>query len=442
MMKFPEGFLFGVATAAYQIEGAADEDGRGRSIWDTFSRIPGKIHHGDTGDIACDHYHRLDEDLDLLTDIGVGAYRFSVAWPRIFPEGCGAVNQKGLDFYKRLVDGLRERSIKPMLTLYHWDLPQMLQDVGGWTNRDTAFRFAEFVAAVAENLQDDVAQWVTLNEPWCSAFVGHLEGRHAPGEESLAAALHAAHHLLLGHGLAVQALRAANVSGEIGLTLNLSDVTPATESAADLAATARIDGNENRWFLEPVFRGSYPKDMVDWYAKRADLSPLHEADLAIIAAPLDFLGVNYYEQHVVRAEPSDQIHGAAKLAPTPPLTDAGVPIRPAGLEHILRRVSAQYRRIPLYVTENGAAFHDYITPEGVVDDPERVSYLERHFAVVAECASDGVDVRGYFAWSFLDNFEWAEGYSRRFGIVFVDFGTEQRILKSSARWYRQLIAAQ
>lgn len=439
-VKFPDDFAFGVATAAYQIEGAATEDGRGLSIWDTFSHTAGKVRHGDTGDIACDHYHRTDEDLDLLVDVGVNAYRFSVAWPRVVPDGRGPVNQKGLDFYRRLVDELRSRNISPMATLYHWDLPQGLQDTGGWEKRDTASRFAEYTAVVADELGDVVDRWITLNEPWCSAFVGHLEGRHAPGATSLTSALSASHHLLLGHGLSVQALRAANVRGEVGITLNLCDVHAADE--AGRAAASRIDGNENRWFLDPLFRGAYPADMMSWYADRADLSAIRAEDSVVIAQPLDFLGVNYYEQHEVVDDPEERLHNARKLTPTPPITDSGIAVRPDGLANILRRISSDYTNLPLYVTENGAAYFDYATPEGAVDDVERVDFLEQHFAAVHDCITSGVDVRGYYVWSFMDNFEWAEGYRLRFGIVHVDYPSQRRTIKASGQWYRALIASQ
>ncbi len=441
-MNFPPGFLFGAATAAYQIEGAVDEDGRKPSIWDTFSRTPGKVLHGDTGDVACDHYHRLDADLDLIRDLGVNAYRFSIAWPRVKPDGDGSVNRRGLDFYRRVVDGLLARGITPMATLYHWDLPQALEDRGGWRNRETAAHFAEFAAAAAEALAADVDFWVTLNEPWCSAFVGHLEGRHAPGEQSLQAALEASHHLLLAHGLAVEALRSAGVAGEVGITLNLTDVHAGGDGADDVAAAARIDGNENRWFLDPVFKGGYPADMLAWYGERADLGFVRDADLETIAAPLDFLGVNYYEQHHVVADPADPVHGARKLAPLPPVTSSGNGIRPEGLAAILARVAQEYTRLPLYVTENGAPFFDYVDPNGEVRDVERVDYLEGHFGAVHDVIGRGVDVRGYFVWSLFDNFEWAEGYFRRFGIVYVDFGTQRRIPKASANWYSRLIASQ
>jgi beta-glucosidase len=441
-MNFPPGFLFGAATAAFQIEGAASEDGRTPSIWDTFCRMPGKVHHGDDADIACDHYHRLEADLDLIASLGLNAYRFSIAWPRVMPDGGSSVNRRGLDFYRRLVAGLLERGVKPMATLYHWDLPQALQDLGGWRNRDTALRLAEFAGVAGDALRDEVAFWVTLNEPWCSAFVGHLEGRHAPGEQNLQAALEAAHHLLLGHGFATQALRAAGVTGEVGVTLNLSDVHAGSDSDEDVAAATRIDGNENRWFLDPLHRGAYPQDMLDWYAARADVDALRADDLATIAAPLDFFGVNYYEQHHVIADPDEPVHAARKLSQQPPVTDVGLPIRPGALAAILRRVAREYTDLPLHVTENGAAYNDYVDPDGDVDDVERVNYLEQHFRAVGETIADGVDVRGYFVWALMDNFEWALGYSRRFGMVFVDFGTQRRIPKASAHWYRELIASQ
>jgi beta-glucosidase len=441
-MKFPEGFLFGVATAAYQIEGAVSEDGREPSIWDTFCRTPGKVHHGDTGDIACDHYHRVESDLDLLSELGVDAYRFSIAWPRVLPNGSGQVNQKGLDFYKRMLDGLHRRAIAPMVTLYHWDLPQTLEDRGGWRNRDTAQYFADYAAIVAEAFGEEVPFWITLNEPWCSAFVGHLEGRHAPGATDLETAVHAAHHLLLAHGLGVQALREANVNGSVGITLNLSDVTSASDRPEDVNAAARVDGFENRWFLDPIFKASYPDDMVNWYGNKVDLSPLRDSDLEIIASPIDFLGVNFYEYHVVEADEADPVNGAKKLEPAPPVTGSGLSVRPQSLAATLTRVAEEYTRLPLYVTENGAVYNDYVTPEGRVDDPERAEYLERYVYAIRQCAEGGIDVRGYFAWSFLDNFEWAFGYSLRFGLVYVAFSTQTRIMKSSGIWYRDLIASQ
>lgn len=436
---FPDGFLWGAATAAYQVEGAVHEDGRGPSIWDVFSHTPGRVIHGDTGDVACDQYHRLEADLDLLVELGIPAYRFSVAWPRILPSGHGAVNQRGLDYYARLVDGLLERSITPMLTLYHWDLPQALQEAGGWTNRDTAAYFADYATVVYRLLGDRVPFWVTLNEPWCSAFVGHLEGRHAPGWHNEAAALAATHHLLLAHGTAVRVLRAAGARDGLGITLNLTQNVPASNDSTDAAAARRRDGNENRLFLDPLFRGSYPADMVAYYEQVSDFSFVHDGDLEVISTPCDFLGVNYYEKHAVRADPTDPENTGIVLPAAGPLTAVGNGFNPDGLRDLLVRVSREYTSIPLYVTESGAAFHDYVTPEGHVPDDERVVYLNQHFQAAHEAITQGVDLCGYFVWSFLDNFEWAHGYSQRYGLVHVEFGTQQRTPKQSAHWYRQVI---
>ncbi len=435
-MTFPTGFLFGAATASFQIEGATREDGRGESIWDRFCRTPGKVLHGDTGDIACDHYHRLEGDLDLVRDLGLDAYRFSIAWPRVMPDG-RTPNPAGLDFYDRLVDGLLARGIVPLATLYHWDLPQALEDAGGWPARDTAFAFAAYADIVARRLADRVIHWVTINEPWCAAFVGYLEGRHAPGICDLSASLTAAHHLLLGHGLAVPALRAAGARS-VGATVNLSDVHPASDRPEDLAATSRVDGHENRWFLEPLRNARYPEDMLAWYGRRADLAPLRTADLATIALPTDFLGVNFYERHVVAHDPTDPLHEARKLPVPAPVTAGGCAIRPDAFRDVLLRVHREYGAPVMYVTENGAGFFDYVGPEGEVNDLERVDYLRGYLGAVEQAIDAGTDIRGYFAWSLMDNFEWALGYSLRFGLVFVDFGTQRRIPKASARFYRSV----
>jgi beta-glucosidase len=438
-VRFPPGFQFGAATAAYQIEGAADEDGRGPSIWDTFTRVPGAVTHGDTGAIACDHYHRADADLDLLAEIGLTAYRFSIAWPRVVPDGTGSVNQKGLDFYRRLVEGLHARGVTPVATLYHWDLPQPLQDAGGWVSRDTVRHFRDYARAVVDALGDAVPLWGTVNEPFCSAMVGHLEGRHAPGITDLASALAASHHLLLAHGEAVRIVRQSAPGARVGISHLFSDISPASQSVADLAAARRLDGYENRWFLEPVALGTYPEDMLGWYERQVPLDFIRDGDLRVIAAPTDFLGVNYYETKTVADDPGEPYHQARVMPRTGRLTAGGLDVRPAALGRILRRVSG-YMAMPLYVTENGAAFHDYVDPEGGVDDLERISYLGDHLAETLRAIGAGVDVRGYFVWSLLDNLEWADGYSRRFGLVFVDFGTQARIPKASARWYQRLIA--
>ena len=447
-MRFPENFLWGTATAAYQVEGAVNEGGRGGSIWDTFSHTPGKVHHGDTGDIACDQYHRLEEDLDLMSELGLKAYRFSVAWPRIQPDGSGPANQKGLDYYRRLVDGLRQRSIEPMLTLYHWDLPQALEDRGGWTSRETSERFAEYASVVYEALSGDVGFWITLNEPWVSAWLGYGIGIHAPGTRETGAALSATHHLLLGHGLALDSMRAGG-DNQLGITLNLSPVRPATDDPADAEAARRVDGNANRLYLDPLFRGSYPEDVRELHGPDSDFSFVRDGDLEKISAPVDFLGINYYMRHTV-VDPQRQaglpdamrfenLNAATVVPEGVERTAMGWPVEADGLTEILVRLHEEYTQIPLYVTENGRAVDDYIDPEGGVDDEERVSYLDAHFRAARDAMERGVDLRGYMVWSFLDNFEWAEGYSKRFGLVFVEYGSQRRVPKSSARWYSEVI---
>ena len=447
-MNFSEDFLWGTATASYQIEGAVHEDGRGTSIWDTFSHTPGKTYRGDTGDVACDHYHRLEEDLDLMAELGMRAYRFSVAWPRIQPDGVGAANQKGVDFYRRLVDGLRQRDIEPMLTLYHWDLPQELEDRGGWTSRETSERFAEYTGIVYEALSDSVSYWITLNEPWVAAWLGYGYGLHAPGERDAGAALSATHHLLLGHGLAMERMRAAGDDNQLGVTLNLHPALPGRDRDADREAALRVDGQANRLYLDPLFRGAYPEDVLSHYKKRgADLSFVHDGDLDRISAPFDFLGVNYYFRHTVRDAPEedapDVLFADLQARPIVPhaaeKTAMGWPVDPEGLTQMLVRIKDEYADLPLYITENGRAAHDYVDPEGEVRDEERISYLDAHFRAALEAMERGVDLRGYMVWSFLDNFEWAEGYSKRFGLVFVDYGTQRRIPKASARWYSGVI---
>jgi beta-glucosidase len=449
-MDFPENFMWGTATASYQVEGAVGEDGRGTSIWDTFSHTPGKVYRGDTGDIACDQYHRLEEDLDLMVDLGIKAYRFSVAWPRIQPEGSGPANQKGLDYYRRLVEGLRTRSIEPMLTLYHWDLPQALEDRGGWTSRETSGRFAEYAGLIYEALGDSVRFWITLNEPWVSAWLGYGTGVHAPGVKDVSKALAATHHLLLGHGLALENLRSlGRENNQLGVTLNLSDVRPATEDVADVEAARRVDGNANRLYLDPLFRGSYPEDMLEHYRSESDFAFVREGDLEKISQSLDFLGVNYYfrntvvdgrrESELATAMRFADLNAATVLPEGVETTAMGWPVEADGLTELLLRLHREYTRVPIYITENGRAVYDYVDPEGGVDDEERVAFLDAHFRAAHAAIEQGVDLRGYMVWSLLDNFEWAEGYSKRFGIVFVDYGTQRRIPKMSARWYTEVI---
>ena len=441
-LRFPEGFAWGAATASYQIEGAVREDGRGPSVWDTFSHRPGAVAGGDTGDVADDHYHRYREDVALLADLGVTHYRFSLAWPRLQPTGQGPLNPAGLDFYQRLVDELLARDIAPWVTLYHWDLPQPLEDAGGWPVRDTAERFADSAAAVHDRLKDRIRTWTTLNEPWCSAFLGYAAGKHAPGRTEPAAALAAAHHLLLGHGLAVRRMRAQDPGSSLGITLNLQPVDPATGSAEDADAARRVDAVTNRVFLDPIFRAAYPHDLRADVAAVSDLGFVEDGDERTIAAPIDVLGVNYYRRTVVSAAPGPQPNPAwvgsehvGEVEQGLPATAMGWEIDPSGLYDVLRRITADYGPVPIYVTENGAAFADAPGPDGEVADPDRVEFLDRHFRAARQAIDDGVDLRGYFVWSLLDNFEWAFGYSKRFGLVYVDYATQRRIPKSSARWY-------
>ena len=451
-LQFPRDFTWGTATASYQIEGATDVDGRGTSIWDTFSRRPGAVWNGDTGDIACDHYHRYVEDLDLMKELGVNSYRFSVAWPRIQPEGKGPANQAGLDFYRRLVDGLLERDIEPTLTLYHWDLPQTLEDQGGWCERETAERFADYVALVVNTFGDSVNRWITLNEPWCSAWQGYGSGTQAPGIRDIGKAVAATHHLLLAHGLALPIVRTAR-DAKAGITLNLGVSRPGTEHELDLAAARRADGNLNRLFLDPLFHGAYPEDMIQHYGElEPGFSVVHDGDLDVIAQPLDFLGVNYYFPGTIMdatrasearvagygvpiGEQFPDLRVLSLETPGTDLTAMGWEVDATGLTELLVRIKRDYADLPIYITENGAAFDDYVDPYGRVLDNDRIQYLKSHISAVHEAMEHGVDVQGYFVWSLLDNFEWSYGYSKRFGIVWVDFPTGTRLPKASFHWY-------
>lgn len=437
----PPSLVWGVATSSYQIEGAAFEDGRSPSIWDTFCRIPGKVLNGDTGDVACDHYHRWQDDLDLIKGLGVDAYRFSVAWPRVMPGGVGAVNEAGLDFYESLVDGLLARGLQPYCTLYHWDLPQVLEDAGGWVNRDTAFAFAEYADALSGRLGDRVVSYATLNEPWCSAYLGYANGHHAPGYKDLKMSLQATHHLLLAHGLALPVLRQNTPGAEHGIVLNLKQIYPESESPEDRAAAERFDGFHNLLYLEPLFRGRYPQGLWDDLSGYAPV--IKEGDLDIMSAPLDFLGVNYYTPEFVEHAPEGEWPNARSVEhPEAEKTAMGWEVYPQGLTDLLLRVNKDYG-VPLYVTENGAAYPDPDKLAGdELRDEARVDYYQRHLKAVQNALEQGVDVRGYFAWSLLDNFEWAFGYEKRFGIVHVDFETQQRTLKDSAKWYRGFVSEQ
>ncbi|WP_328536489.1 GH1 family beta-glucosidase [Streptomyces sp. NBC_00344] len=443
----PADFRWGVATAAYQIEGAAAEDGRTASIWDTYCRVPGAVVRGENGDVACDHYHRMPEDVQLIADLGVDTYRFSLAWPRIQPGGRGPANQKGLDFYKRLVDELDAKGVTPWITLYHWDLPQELEDAGGWPVRDTAYRFAEYARLAYDALGDRVAHWTTLNEPWCSAMLGYAYGVQAPGRKNFGEALHAVHHLLLGHGLASQYVRGAAGGNplELGITLNLGTATPETGSEADREACRRADGLGRRLYLDPIVHGSYPEDVLaDLAAADVEL-PVREGDLEIISTPLDVLGVNFYRGTLFSGVSEDgstvDPEGRPVTRAVPrdlPRTAMDWEITPDELTDLLLGLEDDYH-LPTVVTENGAAFDDTVAEDGAVHDEDRTTYLADHIAAVAAARAQGADVRGYFAWSLMDNFEWSYGYDKRFGIVRVDYDTQVRTLKDSAKWYRDTI---
>jgi beta-glucosidase len=435
-----QDFVWGTATSAYQIEGAIDADGRLPSIWDTFCRVPGAIDNGDTGDVACDSYHRWPEDLDLLKQLGVDAYRFSIAWPRVIPTGSGAVNAAGLAYYDRLVDDLLAEGIKPFVTLYHWDLPQVLQDLGGWENRDTAYRFAEYAAVVGAELGDRVRDWTTLNEPLCSAWIGHWEGRMAPGIKDPAIAVRASYNLMLAHGLGVAALReSAQEPASIGLVVNLSGTEPATDSAADIRAAQIADGHINRWWLDPVFGRGFPADMIETYGVELPEQP---GDAEIIAAPTDFVGLNYYFRQLIKADESVPVLGFSQVpGPNTEHTMLDWEVHPAGLEELILRLAKEYGAEKIYITENGSAWIDQPDSDFQVDDPQRTAYLEGHLAACVRAVQQGAPLAGYFAWSLMDNFEWAYGYAPRFGLSYVDYPTGKRVMKTSGKTYTDLIKA-
>jgi beta-galactosidase len=452
MPTFPADFVWGTATASYQIEGAVAEDGRGPSIWDTFAHTPGAISDGSNGDVADDHYHRYAEDIALLASLGMNAYRFSIAWPRIQPTGMGPANQAGLDFYRRVAETCHEHGITPYATLYHWDLPQPLEDEGGWLSLDTAAAFRDYAALTHDALGDVIEHWITLNEPWCSAFLGYGNGVHAPGKQLGSDALKAAHHLLLGHGLAINAMRESRHSSTLGVTFNLYSVHAASDSEIDREAARRVDGLGNRLFLDAALLGRYPDDVLldagvtEWFNERA-------ADLEVIATPVDFMGINYYSRHTA-AGPEDGVFSDPSVASASPgsenvrMVDTGAPktlmgweIHPDGLVDVVRMVHERAPELPIFITENGAAYADAVGADGQVDDEERRHYFELHTAACADAVAEGLPLKGYFAWSLLDNFEWAFGYSRRFGIVYVDYETQARTVKKSGLWFRDFLAS-
>jgi beta-glucosidase len=442
MLRFPDGFLWGTATASYQIEGAVNEDGRGETIWDRFCRTPGKVFNGDTGDVACEHYHRWKEDVALMKRLSLRGYRFSVAWSRVFPEGKGKLNRPGLDFYSRLVDELLDAGITPAVTLYHWDLPQSLQDAGGWENRDTADYFVEYANAVFQALGDRVGFWITHNEPFVVAFSGNSEGRHAPGKTDFATAVRVSHALLASHARVVRLFRSDFAgSGRIGITLNLRPCYPRED--ADEDATRRADGYLNRWFLDPVFRGWYPPDMLDHYRAKGVLVGVDESDRDLISsAKVDFVGVNFYTRALVHRSTVQQPLEFERSVPKgAQVTETGWEIYPEGLYHLLTRIDRDYGRPDIYITEGGAAFRDETATAGIVEDGDRIDYLRRHFEQAHRAIGAGVRLKGYFLWTLMDNFEWEHGYSKLFGIVKTDYSTQARTPKRSAFWYQRVVQA-
>ena len=448
-ISFPDDFTWGAATSSYQIEGAWNEDGKGESIWDRYTHTPGHVIDGSTGDVACDHYHRWPQDVAMMKALGLQAYRFSIAWPRILPDGRGRVNPAGLDFYSRLVDGLLEANIKPVVTLYHWDLPQALQDTGGWPERSTAEAFAEYADVVSRRLGDRVTTWITHNEPWCVSVLSHQLGEHAPGWRDTAAAVRAAHHVLLSHGLAVPILRANSPGSEVGITLNFEIMEAASDSAADRRATRIADGTYNRWFVSALYGHHYPADIVAHYEPHLPngWDFVQPGDFDVIAAPIDFLGVNYYTRRIVRDEAAPDNLPQTHFPDLPKCemhTGVWEPvyweIYPDGLYQLLNRLHFEYRPGKIYVTENGTSFADGPDGSGHVPDARRRLYLRDHLNACRRAMDNGVPLAGYFAWSLMDNFEWAKGYQQRFGIVWVDYDTQQRIPKDSALWYRDVIA--
>jgi len=437
---FPRDFRWGVATAAYQIEGGAIEGGRGPSIWDTFSHTPGLTLKGDTGDVACDHYHRWEADLDLMASLGIRDYRFSLSWARLQPTGEGELNPEGVAFYRALLEGMRQRGIIPMVTLYHWDLPQPLEDAGGWPVRETAYRFADYTARTVRELGHLADDWITINEPWCVSFLGYGRGAHAPGKKDDRLAVAAAHHVNLAHGLALAEIRTINPALRVGNSNIVTDIHPLSDSADDAAAAARLDAMNNRIFLDPIYLGDYSPIVREVFAPFGFAELIKPGDLAIIGKPVDFVGMNHYQRVIAWADDDGDYLRVGERPAEPATTSFGWSVIPDSLRSALHRVARDFSNLPIYITENGASYHDYVGPDGQVRDDERVDYFSGYLAAAGSAIREGVNLKGYFAWSFLDNFEWAEGYSKRFGLVYVDYRTQERIPKSSALWYQQILA--
>lgn len=441
MIQFPKDFYWGAATASYQIEGADHEDGRGECIWDRYCSMPGNILDGSSGVDGCDHYHRWEEDIELMKQLGLKTYRLSIAWPRILPEGKGEVNQKGIEFYRKLLTRLHEAGIRPAVTLYHWDLPQKLQDIGGWMNEKISDYFAEYAKVIYRELGDLIPSVITLNEPYCSAFLGYWTGRHAPGYQDFSSALLASHNLLLAHGKAVQAYRESGLKGEIGITLNMNCYYPASSSPADADAAELSHAAFNRWFYDPIFKGEYPAEVLDLYRSKGIVLPdITKEDLDIIHTPIDFLGLNNYFSMATAADEKCWPLGVAEDYIGEERTEMGWGINPQGIRDLLIRLHKDCGGIKMYVTENGAAFRDMVNRNGEVEDDNRIEFLYRYLTAVHEAIESGVNLKGYYLWSLMDNFEWALGYTKRFGIIYVDYHTKQRIIKKSGYWYRDVIA--
>jgi len=439
-LDFPRDFVWGTATASYQIEGAVHEDGRGPSIWDTFSRTPGKVKNGDTGDIACDSYHRYEEDIALLKELGVTAYRLSIAWPRILPQGTGAVNQAGLDYYGRVIDALLAAGIEPCVTLYHWDLPQALQDQGGWANRATIEAFARYAEIVFHTFNGKVKQWITFNETWCVSFLSNYLGAHAPGNKDLQLAITVAHHCMVAHGETVKLFRKLGIQGQIGTTHNLYWFEPYTNSSEDRAAAQRMRGWNNEWFMDPTFKGEYPAFLVEWFRAKGAEVPIQPGDMETISQPIDFIGVNFYSGGYGRYKQGEGDFDCEEVQVGFDKTYIGWNVYPDGLYNVLKWVHDTYGDTPIYITENGACSDDVLEADGQVHDEQRVDYFRKHFIQCHRLIASGVPLRGYFAWSLLDNFEWAEGYSKRFGIVYTDYETLKRYPKDSYAFIKSVIA--
>jgi beta-glucosidase len=438
IIQFPKDMKWGTATASYQIEGAAFEDGRGLSIWDTFSHTPGKVVNGDNGDVACDSYHRYEEDIVIMKELGIDTYRFSVSWPRIFPNGTGDINPRGLEFYHKFVDKLIENGIEPMCTLYHWDLPQALQDIGGWENRETIDAFVQYAQTIFKEFRGKIKNWITLNEPWCISFLSNHLGAHAPGNRDLQLAVDISHHLLLAHGRVVKKFRELGLEGQIGFAPNTTWLDPYSTKQEDIDACHREIGHFVEWFMDPVFKGEYPQFMIDWFKKKGVELHIQEGDLETIRQPIDFLGINYYTGHIARYKESSGLFDVEFIEMGYERTDIGWPIYPEGFYKVLTYITNRYGNVPIYITENGACYNDEPI-NGKVEDGRRIKYLQQHLTALSQAIESGANIKGYFVWSLMDNFEWAEGYSKRFGIVHVDYQTLKRTKKDSYYWYKKAI---